>query len=124
SLATIGAQLHVGVLGLQWVVDAYALAFASLLLSTGALGDRVGHRGMFVLGLALFTSASVACGLAWREEALVAGRVLQGAGAAALVPSSLALLTRACGEDARLRAWGVGWWTAAGTIGLAAGPLL
>jgi DHA2 family methylenomycin A resistance protein-like MFS transporter len=124
SLATIGTRLHVGVLGLQWVVDAYALGFASLLLSTGGLGDRVGHRRMFVLGVALFTGASVACGLAWGEEALVAARVLQGAGAAALVPSSLALLTRACGEDAKLRAWGVGWWTAAGTIGLAAGPLL
>jgi DHA2 family methylenomycin A resistance protein-like MFS transporter len=124
SLATIATRLHVGVLGLQWVVDAYALGFASLLLSTGALGDRSGHRRMFLLGLTLFTGASVACGLAWGEEALVAARVLQGAGAAALVPSSLALLTRTCGEDARLRAWGVGWWTAAGTMGLAAGPLL
>jgi DHA2 family methylenomycin A resistance protein-like MFS transporter len=124
SLAAIAAQLHVGVLGLQWVVDSYALGFASLLLSTGALGDRIGHRRMFILGLGLFTGASVACGLAWCEPALVAARVLQGAGAAALVPSSLALLNQACGEDARQRAWGVGWWTAAGTIGLAAGPLL
>ena len=124
SLATIGARLHLGVLGLQWVVDAYALAFASLLLSTGALGDRIGHRFMFILGLVLFTGASAACGLAWRAEALVAARVVQGAGAAALVPSSLALLSRACGDDARRRAWGIGWWTAAGTIGLAAGPLL
>jgi MFS transporter, DHA2 family, methylenomycin A resistance protein len=124
SLAAIGARLDIGILGLQWVVDAYALAFASLLLSTGALGDRIGHRRMFILGLALFTGASAACGLAWDEGALVAARVLQGAGAAALVPSSLALLARACGEDARLRAWGIGWWTAAGTVGLAAGPLL
>jgi MFS transporter, DHA2 family, methylenomycin A resistance protein len=124
SLPTIGARLHIGVVALQWVVDAYALAFASLLLSTGTLGDRIGHRRMFVLGFALFTGASLLCGLAWRAEALIAARVLQGAGAAALVPSSLALLSRACGEDARLRAWGIGWWTAAGTVGLAAGPLL
>jgi DHA2 family methylenomycin A resistance protein-like MFS transporter len=124
ALATMGVRLHTGVLGLQWIVDAYALAFASLLLSTGALGDRIGHRRMFMAGLTLFTCASVLCGLAWRMEALVAARVLQGAGAAALVPSSLALLSRACGEDARLRAWGIGWWTAAGTAGLAAGPLL
>lgn len=80
--------MQVGVLGLQWVVDAYALGFASLLLSTGALGDRVGHRRMFILGLALFTGASAVCGLSWCEAALVATRVLQGAGAAALVPSS------------------------------------
>jgi MFS transporter, DHA2 family, methylenomycin A resistance protein len=123
SLAAIGARWQVGVLGLQWVVDAYALAFASLLLSTGALGDRLGHRRMFILGLALFTGASAACGLAWSETALVAARVLQGA-AAALVPSSLALLTRVCGDDGKLRAWGVGWWTASGTVGLAVGPLL
>ena len=57
SLAAIGARWQVGVLGLQWVVDAYALAFASLLLSTGALGDRLGHRRMFILGLVLFTGA-------------------------------------------------------------------
>jgi DHA2 family methylenomycin A resistance protein-like MFS transporter len=97
---------------------------ASLLLSTGALGDRVGHRRVSVLGFALFTAASAACGLAPGAETLIAARALQGAGAAALVPSSLALLSRACGEDARLRAWGFGWWTAAGTVGLAAGPLL
>ena len=69
SLAAIGARWQVGVLGLQWVVDSYALAFASLLLSTGALGDRLGHRRVFILGLALFTGASVACGLAWSETA-------------------------------------------------------
>ena len=69
SLAAIGARWQVGVLGLQWVVDSYALAFASLLLSTGALGDRLGHRRVFILGLALFTGASAACGLAWSETA-------------------------------------------------------
>jgi DHA2 family methylenomycin A resistance protein-like MFS transporter len=124
SLATIGARLHLGVLGLQWVVDAYTLGCASLLLSTGALGDRIGHRLMFILGLVLFTGASAACGLAWRAEALIAARVVQGVGAAALVPSSLALLNRACGDDGQRRTWAIGWWTAAGTVGLAAGPLL
>jgi DHA2 family methylenomycin A resistance protein-like MFS transporter len=123
SLSRIGVGLHIDVPGLQWVVDAYALGFASLLLFTGALGDRIGHRRMFVLGFALFTAASAVCGLAPDAGALIAARALQGAGAAALVPSSLALLSRACGEDASLRAWGIGWWTAAGTVGLA-GPLL
>ncbi|MEA2744840.1 MAG: transporter, family, methylenomycin resistance protein [Acetobacteraceae bacterium] len=124
ALADMGARLHTGRLGLQWVVDAYALAFASLLLSTGALGDRIGHRRMFILGFSLFIAASALCGLAPDIATLIAARVLQGAGAAALMPSSLALLSRACGDDAGLRAWGVGWWTAAGTVGLAAGPLL
>lgn len=124
ALVTIGDRLHTGVLGLQWVVDAYALAFASLLLSTGAVGDRIGHRRLFVGGFILFTGASLLCGLAPTVGALIAARVLQGAGAAALLPSSLALLSRACGEDGKLRAWGIGWWTAAGTVGIAAGPLL
>jgi DHA2 family methylenomycin A resistance protein-like MFS transporter len=124
ALASIGANLHTGTLGLQWVVDAYVLTFASLLLSTAALGDRIGPRRMFILGLAAFTAASALCGLAPGPATLIAARILQGMGAAALVPSSLALLSRTCGDDPHLRAWGIGWWTAAGSIGLAAGPLL
>ncbi|HYZ23443.1 MAG TPA: MFS transporter [Rhodopila sp.] len=124
ALATIETRLHTGLLGLQWVVDGYALAFASLLLSAGALSDRVGARLVFLLGLALFTGASVLCGMAPDAGMLIAARVLQGAGAAALVPASLALLDKACGDDPALRAWGVGMWTAAGSVGLAAGPLL
>jgi DHA2 family methylenomycin A resistance protein-like MFS transporter len=124
ALAGIGADLHTGILGLQWVVDAYVLTFASLLLSTAALGDRIGSRRMFILGLAVFTGASALCGLAPGSTTLIAARVLQGAGAAALVPSSLALLSRVCGDDPHLRTRGVGWWTAAGSVGLAAGPLL
>jgi MFS transporter, DHA2 family, methylenomycin A resistance protein len=124
ALAAIGAQLHTGVLGLQWVVDAYAVTFASLLLSGGGLGDRIGPRFMFMLGLAAFTAASILCGLALGPGSLIAARILQGAGAAALVPSSLALLSHGCGNDPVRRAWGVGMWTAAGSVGLAVGPLL
>jgi DHA2 family methylenomycin A resistance protein-like MFS transporter len=124
ALARIGDGLHVGISGLQWVVDAYVLTFASLLLSAAALGDRIGPRRMFILGLAVFTGASALCGLAPGPAALIAARVLQGVGAAALVPSSLALLSRACGDDTGLRMWSVGWWTGAGSVGLAAGPLL
>jgi MFS transporter, DHA2 family, methylenomycin A resistance protein len=124
ALARIGGSLHTGILGLQWVVDAYVLTFASLLLSTAALGDRIGPRRMFILGLAVFTGASALCGLAPNPAALIGARVLQGAGAAALVPSSLALLSRSCGDDPGRRAWGIGWWTAAGSVGLATGPLL
>ena len=124
ALATIGARLHTGVTGLQWVVDGYAVAFASLLLSAGGLSDRIGPRPMFMLGLGGFTAASVLCGIAPGPDALIAARVLQGAAAAALVPSSLALLNLGCAEDAALRAWGIGIWTAAGSVGLAAGPVL
>ncbi|WP_158928152.1 MFS transporter [Acidisphaera sp. S103] len=124
ALASIGAGLHTGTTGLQWVVDAYVLTFAALLLSTAALGDRIGPRRMFIAGLATFTAASVLCGLAPTPATLIVARILQGAGAAALVPCSLALLSRTCGNDLALRAWGVGWWTAAGSVGLAAGPLL
>ena len=124
ALATIAAHLHTGVVGLQWVVDAYAVAFASLLLSAGGFGDRIGPRRMFMLGLAIFTAASILCGMAFGAGSLIAARVLQGTGAAAMVPASLALLNRSCGENAARRAWGVGMWTAAGSVGLAAGPLL
>ena len=124
ALTTMGARLHTGVPSLQWVVDAYAVAFAALLLSAGGLSDRIGPRRMFMSGLATFTVASILCGVAPGAGSLIAARVLQGMGAAALVPSSLALLSLSCGDDAARRAWGVGMWTAAGSVGLAAGPLL
>jgi DHA2 family methylenomycin A resistance protein-like MFS transporter len=106
ALTTIGARLDTGIPGLQWVVDAYAVTFASLLLSAGGLGDRIGSRLMFVVGLATFTVASILCGVAPGFGWLIAARVLQGAGAAALVPSSLALLSLGCGDDAAPRACG------------------
>ena len=95
ALANIGADTHTGVTGLQWVVDSYALTFASLLLSAGAMGDRIGARRAFVIGLALFVAASLGCALAPDAVALVAARVLQGTGASMLVPCSLALLNHA-----------------------------
>ena len=124
ALATIGLRLHTGVTGLQWVVDGYAVAFAALLLSAGGLADRIGARVMFMAGLGGFTAASLLCGLAPGAGGLIAARALQGAAAAALVPSSLALLNLSCGDDAARRTWGIGIWTAAGSIGLAAGPVL
>jgi MFS transporter, DHA2 family, methylenomycin A resistance protein len=124
ALPSIGANFQTGTIGLQWVVDAYVLTFAALLLSTAALGDRIGPRRMFILGLAIFTAASALCGLAPGPTTLIAARILQGAGAAALVPTSLALLSQASAGDATLRTWAIGWWTAAGSVGLAAGPLL
>jgi DHA2 family methylenomycin A resistance protein-like MFS transporter len=123
ALATMGSELDAAISGLQWVVDAYAIAFASLLLSAGAIGDRIGSRRVLAVGFAAFIAASAACGWAPNAAMLIAARVAQGAGAALMVPSSLALLNHACGNDATLRGHAVAWWTAAGSVGLAAGPI-
>ena len=89
---------------LQWVVDAYTLGFAALLLSAGVVGDRLGSKRVFVGGLVGFAVASLACGLAPSTGFLNATRAIQGIGAALLVPSSLAILNDACAHDPRLRA--------------------
>jgi DHA2 family methylenomycin A resistance protein-like MFS transporter len=123
ALATMGSELHATISGLQWVVDAYAIAFASLLLSAGAFGDRIGSRRVLAAGFAIFIAASAACGFAPNSAVLIAARIAQGAGAALMVPSSLALLNHACGNDQKLRGHAVAWWTAAGSVGLAAGPI-
>ncbi|WP_412024989.1 MFS transporter [Burkholderia cepacia] len=124
ALAHLAADLHLPVAGLQWVVDAYTLAFAVLMLSGGALGDRFGARRLYVAGLVLFALASLACGAANAPAMLIAARALQGVGAAAMLPNSLALLNDACRHDPHLRARAVGWWTAAGSISIAAGPVV
>lgn len=124
ALAQIGNELRANVAGLQWVVDAYALLFASLLLFAGTLSDRIGARKAFVGGFGLFVAASLACGLAPLPPVLIAARAIQGIGAAFLVPCSLALLNHACRNDAVLRARAIGLWTAAGSVALAVGPVL
>ncbi|OXI36668.1 MFS transporter [Burkholderia aenigmatica] len=124
ALAHLAGDLHLPVAGLQWVVDAYTLAFAVLMLSGGALGDRFGARRLYIAGLALFALASLACGAASTPAMLIAARALQGVGAAAMLPNSLALLNDACRHDPHLRARAVGGWTAAGSISIAAGPVV
>ena len=109
--------------GLQWVVNAYTLAFASLLLTTGSLGDRFGAKRIFIAGFAVFTLASIACGVATSLTLLVAARAVQGIGAALLVPNSLSMLRQAF-PDTEQRSRAVGWWGAAGGAALAAGPVL
>ncbi|MDB5392719.1 MAG: Drug resistance transporter, EmrB/QacA subfamily [Rhodospirillales bacterium] len=123
ALASMGTALPASVSGLQWVVDAYALLFASLLLSAGALGDRLGAKRVYIAGFVLFAMASLACGVAPNAAALVVARAVQGIGASALVPPSLALLAHACGDNAKVRARAIGLWTAAGGISIAAGPV-
>jgi DHA2 family methylenomycin A resistance protein-like MFS transporter len=123
ALPSIGHDLHGGVAGLQWTVDAYTLSFAGLLLTGGALAERLGGRPVFTGGTALFALASAACGLAPSMSVLIAARFVQGAGAAALVPSSLVLLQAAFPARAdRSRALGV--WGSVGGIGAASGPVI
>jgi len=124
ALPAIAKALGARLAGLQWVVDAYALCFAAFLLSAGFLGDRIGARRIYLAGMAVFATASLACGLAPSAGFLIAARAVQGIGAAAMMPSSLALINHATGHDASLRAKAISWWTAAGSIAIAAGPII
>jgi MFS transporter, DHA2 family, methylenomycin A resistance protein len=123
AVRPIGAQLGGQIDSLQWVVNAYTVAFAALILSAGTLGDRLGAKRVFIGGLTLFTVASAACGLAPSLAVLNAARAVQGVGAAALVPCSLALLHHAY-PDAAGRARAVGLWAAGASVALSAGPLV
>jgi DHA2 family methylenomycin A resistance protein-like MFS transporter len=123
ALPQIGSHLHAGVAGLQWVVDAYTLSFAALLISAGVIGDRFGSRRVYLAGFLIFTVASIVCGLAPTIAVLVFARALQGCGAALLVPSSLSILNHSAAGDAGLRARMVGLWTAAAGVSIAAGPV-
>src|SRR5919197_6634684 len=123
ALPALHDDLGASVSGLQWVVDGYTLPFAAFLLSAGAVGDRVGNRRMFAIGLVAFGCASAACAAAPSVSALVAARVVQGAGAAIMVPSSLALL-RAAYEDQGERARAIGIWGAIAGIAAVSGPIL
>ncbi len=123
ALQRIGMTIGGGVANLQWVVDAYTLAFASLILTAGALGDRLGAKRVFMAGFVIFTAASAICGLAPNLVALIAGRVLQGLGAAVLVPCSLALLNNTF-RDKEGRAKAVAAWAGGASIALALGPLV
>lgn len=121
-LDTMRHELSTSLAALQWVVNGYNLSFAVLLLTGAALGDRFGRRRLFTTGLLLFTAASLICGLAGNARWLIAGRVLQGAGAALLMPLAMALLSAAFPREERARALGL----FGGITGLAliAGPVV
>ena len=91
ALKTIGSSFGGGIAGLQWVVNAYTVVFASLILTSGALGDRLGAKRLFIGGFIVFVAASMACGAAPSLIILIAARAVRGIGAAVLVPCSLAL---------------------------------
>ncbi|WP_030182809.1 DHA2 family efflux MFS transporter permease subunit [Streptomyces violaceorubidus] len=121
ALPDMQHRLHTELTGLQWIVDAYVLLVAMLLLTGGVFADRFGRKRVYLTGVAVFTAASVVCSLAPSVGWLVAGRVLQGVGAAALAPASLALLAAAHPlPQERVKA--IGLWAGLSGIGLAAGP--
>jgi EmrB/QacA subfamily drug resistance transporter len=123
ALPSIQRELDAGVSGLQLVLDAYILVFATLLLTAGSLGDRFGRRRVFRTGLVVFVASSALCGLAPTLAALVGGRALQAVGGAALLPSSLAILT-ATFPDPRERVQAIGLWSGVSAMALAAGPVV
>ncbi|HVW80838.1 MAG TPA: MFS transporter [Mycobacteriales bacterium] len=123
ALGSIQDSLHLGVTGLQWIVDAYAVAFASLMLTGGTLGDRFGRRRVMLAGVALFSLASVGGAVAHSGDVLIGARAAMGVGAAASEPGTLSVL-RHVFPDQRGRARALGVWAAVSCLGLALGPLL
>ena len=123
ALNSIGTSLGGGVSELQWVVSTYTVAFAALILTAGALGDRMGAKKIFIAGFGIFTAASLGCALAPTSAVLIAARAAQGVGAAILIPNSLALLNHAYPND-KERGRAVGFWAAGASLALTAGPLV
>jgi DHA2 family methylenomycin A resistance protein-like MFS transporter len=123
ALPTIQADLHANLSDLQWVIDAYTLPLAALMLTAGTFGDRFGRKRLFLAGLVLFVLGSLLCGFAPTLGWLLFGRAVQGVGAAALLPGSLSVLVAAYPEP-RARAQAIGIWAGVSGVALAAGPLV
>lgn len=123
ALPTIERSLHLSVSGLEWIVSSYVLALASLLLAGGRLADVFGRRRVFLIGVAVFTVASLASGLAGSGAVLITARAIQGIGAALALPASLAILLHAFTE-VRERTTALGLWGAVGALALALGPVI
>jgi MFS family permease len=104
---SIQGDLHMSGGSLQLVISGYTVAYGALLVAGARLGDDVGHRRMFLAGVALFTAASFACGLAWSPDVLIAARIVQGVGAAALAPQVITVIQRGLEGTARARALGI-----------------
>jgi DHA2 family methylenomycin A resistance protein-like MFS transporter len=123
ALQQIGASFGAGVTGLEWVVNAYKMAFAAMIILAGALTERFGAKRLFIAGFALFSAASLGCGLAPNLGVLIVVRAMEGAGAAILIPCSLALFNHASRGDQNPEKT-VGVWRAGPSVALAAGPVV
>src|SRR5262249_40055700 len=123
ALPSIQVDLGFSQENLQWVISAYALVFGGFLLLGGRLADILGRRAVFIVGLVVFSTGSLLCGLAWSEASLIGARALQGLGAAAITPSALSILTTTFSEG-KERNVALGAWGAVGGFGAAAGVLL
>jgi EmrB/QacA subfamily drug resistance transporter len=122
ALPSIQRDLGVGLSELEWIVTGYALSFASLMLTGGKLADLFGRRRLFVVGLAIFTLASLACGLATSGDTLIAARIVQGVGAAMMNPATLSIITATF--PPRERGTAIGLWAGVSALALAIGPLV
>ncbi|MGH2525171.1 MAG: MFS transporter, partial [Actinomycetota bacterium] len=122
ALPTLARELNAGTSSLQWIVDAYTLVFAGLLLAAGGLGDRFGRRGGLLAGLLVFGGFSAAGAFASSTGQLITARALMGVGAAFIFPSTLAIVVNVF-TDARERAAAIGIWTAIAGVGVALGPI-
>ncbi|MEU9114680.1 MFS transporter, partial [Streptomyces sp. NPDC048483] len=123
ALPAIQTDLHAQLMAVQWVVDGYVLCLSAFMLTGGALGDRFGRKKAFLTGLAVFTASSALCALAPDSRTLIAGRLLQGIGAATLAPGALSLLAQGFPDPAR-RARMIGRWGAVSALAVVLGPLL
>ena len=122
ALPALQTDLHATITDVQWVIEAYALFLGALILVGGSFGDQFGRKRVFLAGVVSFTAASVLCGVATSPAALIAGRALQGIGAAFLVPGSLAIISATFGDADRGRA--IGTWSGFSSITAAIGPVL
>ena len=122
-LANVQGELHASVSQLQWVVNGYALTFAGLMLSFGAVGDLFGRKKVMLTGVAVFCPGSVIAAVAPNTDVLIAGRVVMGIGAAASEPGTLSMIRHLYADRAE-RAQALGIWAAVSSLGLALGPLI
>ena len=122
ALPSIKSDLGISQSELEWTVAAYALTFASLLLTGGKLGDLVGRRLIFIIGLVVFTVSSLLCGLSGSATELIGARAVQGVGAALMMPATLSIITATFA--AKERGTAIGVWAGVSAMALAIGPLL